>query len=120
MIVEGNAPLAAAFAANIIAIYQDYKWNASVEAHRNDPKVWHGLVDNDQWQNSYLTGSELDEIKFWLGEQTASTPGPTTTPVNSGSSQPVSKTPKKKAPKKKAPEQKATTKKTLKKKASKK
>ena len=47
MIIEGNAALAAAYAANIIAIYQTYRWNAYVEAHRQDPKVWHGLVDND-------------------------------------------------------------------------
>ena len=45
MIIEGNRPLAAAYAANIIAIYQSYRWNAYVEAHRQDPKVWHGLVN---------------------------------------------------------------------------
>src|SRR5262249_15778657 len=28
MIIEGNAPLAASYAANIIAIYQAYRWNA--------------------------------------------------------------------------------------------
>ena len=67
MIVEGNAPLAAAYAANIIAIYQAYRWNAYVEAHRQDPKVWHGLVDNDSWQSGYLTGDDLAEIQFWLG-----------------------------------------------------
>lgn len=67
MIVEGNAPLAAAYAANIIAIYQTYRWNAYVEAHRQDPKVWHGLVDNDSWQAGYLTGDDLAEIQFWLG-----------------------------------------------------
>jgi phosphatidylserine/phosphatidylglycerophosphate/cardiolipin synthase-like enzyme len=67
MIVEGNAPLAAAYAANIIAIYQTYRWNAYVEAHRQDPKVWHGPVDNDAWQGDYLTGDDLAEIQFWLG-----------------------------------------------------
>jgi hypothetical protein len=67
MIVEGNAPLAAAFAANIIAIYQTYRWNAFAEAHRQDPHVWHGLVDNDSWQDSYLEGDDLAELKFWLG-----------------------------------------------------
>jgi hypothetical protein len=67
MIVEGNAPLAAAYAVNIIAIYQTYRWNSYVEAHRKDPKVWHGLVDNDAWQASHLAGDELAEIKFWLG-----------------------------------------------------
>jgi hypothetical protein len=67
MIIEGNAPLAAAYAANIIAIYQSYRWNAYVEAHRQDPRVWHGPVDSDTWQGSHLQGDELAEIKFWLG-----------------------------------------------------
>jgi phosphatidylserine/phosphatidylglycerophosphate/cardiolipin synthase-like enzyme len=70
MIVEGNAPLAAVYAANIIAIYQNYRWNTYVDAHANDPHVWNGLVDNATWQDSYLAdGSpDLAEIKFWLGE----------------------------------------------------
>ncbi len=70
MIVEGNAPLAAAYAANIIAIYQTYRWNTYVDAHAKDPSVWHGLVDNATWQQSYLsaTSPDLAEIKFWLGE----------------------------------------------------
>jgi hypothetical protein len=81
MIVEGNAPLAAAYAANIIAIYQAYRWNAYVEAHRQDPKVWHGLVDNDKWQGGYLTGNDLAEIQFWFGSHqgvagAAATPQP--------------------------------------------
>src|SRR5437667_10949769 len=71
VIVEGNGPLAAAYAINIIAIYQTYRWNSYVEAHRKDPKVWHGLVDNDQWQAGYLTGDELAELKFWLGDEAA-------------------------------------------------
>jgi len=69
VIVEGDAPLAAAYAINIIAIYQTYRWNSYVEAHRNDPKVWHGLVDNDEWQTSYLSGEELAELKFWLDQK---------------------------------------------------
>ena len=68
MIVEGNAPLAAAYAANIIAIYQTYRWNSYVVAHEKDPQVWHGLVDNTTWQDSYLTGDDLAEIEFWLGK----------------------------------------------------
>jgi len=46
-----------------------------VEAHRQDPKVWHGLVDNDQWQASHLAGDQLAELEFWLG---ADEEGPTT------------------------------------------
>jgi phosphatidylserine/phosphatidylglycerophosphate/cardiolipin synthase-like enzyme len=71
VIVEGNGPLAAAYAINIIAIYQSYRWNSYVEAHRQDPKVWHGLVDTDAWQAPYLTGAELAETKFWLGDGAA-------------------------------------------------
>ncbi|MGA7805056.1 phospholipase D-like domain-containing protein [Bradyrhizobium sp.] len=67
MIIEGNRELAAAYAANIIAIYQAYRWNAYVEAHRQDPKVWHGLVNRDDWQNGYLSGAELAEMTFWMG-----------------------------------------------------
>jgi hypothetical protein len=69
IIIEGNGPSAAAYAVNIIAIFQTYRWNSYVEAHRKDPKVWHGLEDNDTWQASYLTGDDLAEIEFWLGEE---------------------------------------------------
>jgi phosphatidylserine/phosphatidylglycerophosphate/cardiolipin synthase-like enzyme len=66
-IIQGNRPLAAAYAINIIAIYQAYRWNTYVEAHRQDPRVWHGLVDTDGWQDGYLAGDELAELTFWMG-----------------------------------------------------
>ncbi len=89
MIVEGNAPLAAAYAANIIAIYQTYRWNTYVDAHEKDPQVWHGLVDNAAWQETYLAagGADLAEIKFWLGEGVSapsSAPGPAPAPASGG------------------------------------
>jgi phosphatidylserine/phosphatidylglycerophosphate/cardiolipin synthase-like enzyme len=71
VVIEGNAPLAAAYAVNIIAIYQTYRWNGYVEAHRDDPKVWHGLIGDDSWQASYLQGGELAELNFWLGQAPA-------------------------------------------------
>jgi len=86
MIVEGNAPLAAAYAINIIAIYQTYRWNAYVEAHRQDPQVWHGLVDNDTWQSGYLQGDDLAEIKFWLGSAPATGGAPAVAPASGGTS----------------------------------
>ena len=76
VIVEGNAPLAAAYAITIIAIYQTYRWNSYVEAHRNDPRVWHGPVDNDEWQTSHLAGDELAELKFWLDQKSAGSAAP--------------------------------------------
>src|SRR5207302_5358079 len=77
---------AAAYAANIIAIYQAYRWNAYVEAHRQDPKVWHGLVDNDSWQADYLTGEHLHEYQFWLGSHAALASGSPTPPASGGAS----------------------------------
>ncbi len=68
VIVEGNGPLAVAYALNIIAIFQAYRWNSYVEAHRQDPKAWHGLVDDDRWQVGRLTGDKLAELKLWMGE----------------------------------------------------
>ena len=59
--------LAAVYAVTIVAIFQNYRWNSYVEAHRKDPRVWHGLVNTDSWQQSYLSGAELEELKFWFG-----------------------------------------------------
>jgi phosphatidylserine/phosphatidylglycerophosphate/cardiolipin synthase-like enzyme len=73
VIIEGNRPLAAAYAINIVAIFQTYRWNSYVEAHRKDPNVWHGLVDNDQWQTGYLTGDQFKELKFWFDGNPVST-----------------------------------------------
>jgi hypothetical protein len=68
VIIEGNAPLAAAYAINILAMYGNYRWNSYVEAHRQDPKVWHGPVDRDDWQQGYLQGAKAAELEFWLGQ----------------------------------------------------
>jgi hypothetical protein len=115
--VEDNAPLAASYAANIIAIYQTYRWNTYVDAHAKDPQVWHGLVDNATWQDSYLKagGPDLAEIKFWLGEG-ASAGAPVAAPASggtevraataSGPSQHVSKSRRSGSPAKKAPAKK--------------
>jgi len=67
VILEGPeaAPLAVAYAVNIIAIYQNYRWNSYVTQHSQDPNAWHGLQGDDKWQAGHLTGSGLDEIKFW-------------------------------------------------------
>lgn len=71
IILEGPeaAPLAVAYALNIIAIYQTYHWNSYVEAHRKDPKVWHGLTDDDKWQAGHLSGDHLAELQFWMAKK---------------------------------------------------
>jgi hypothetical protein len=120
VIVEGNAPLAAAYAINIIAIYQAYRWNTYVTAHVKDPQVWHGLVDDPKWQDSYLAASSKDlaEIKFWLGVgasaptaagQPAPAPGGSQarTTTATGPAKPTRK-PQPRAPKKTAPKSRAS------------
>jgi Phosphatidylserine/phosphatidylglycerophosphate/cardiolipin synthases and related enzymes len=67
VIIEGNAPLAIAYAINIIAIFQTYRWNHYVELHRQDPNAWHGPQDTDTWQAGYLAGESLHELRFWMG-----------------------------------------------------
>lgn len=132
-IIEGNSALAAAYALNIIAIYQSYRWNANVEANRNNPKFWHGLVDNDTWQNSYLMGKNLAEMNFWMHGLSGVPFIPKPTPVNippvivpdppATPAVPKAKTPKKVAKKavtKKAAPRKAVPKKAIKKAAAKK
>jgi phosphatidylserine/phosphatidylglycerophosphate/cardiolipin synthase-like enzyme len=68
VIIEGSGPLSAAYAINVIAIFQSYRWNAYVTANAQDPKVWHGLVDNDTWQQGHLQGDELRELQFWTSD----------------------------------------------------
>jgi phosphatidylserine/phosphatidylglycerophosphate/cardiolipin synthase-like enzyme len=68
VILEGPAaaPIAVAYALNIIGIYQTYRWNAYVTQHAQDPTVWHGLQDTDTWQSGHLTGDSLAELQFWM------------------------------------------------------
>jgi PLD-like domain len=67
VILEGPAagPLALAYAVNIIAIYEAYRWNAYVTAHAADATAWHGLQDTADWQTGHLQGDALAELKFW-------------------------------------------------------
>ena len=68
IIVEGPGArgLAIAFAVNIIAIYQEYRWRNYVAQHASDRDVWHALQDNETWQAGHLT-KEKDELQFWIG-----------------------------------------------------
>jgi phosphatidylserine/phosphatidylglycerophosphate/cardiolipin synthase-like enzyme len=67
VIIEGPGAraLAIAYAVNIIAIYQEYRWRAYVTAHAADSRAWHGLEDNDAWQAGHLS-DERRELEFWM------------------------------------------------------
>lgn len=70
LLVIRNAPgVAAAYACNIMAIYNQYRWR--FRRHTQPlKKRWKGLQDGDTWQIGYLKeGSPaLREITFWAGK----------------------------------------------------
>jgi phosphatidylserine/phosphatidylglycerophosphate/cardiolipin synthase-like enzyme len=69
LIIRGASGLAGAYATNIMAIYNQYRWRFRRQEQRARDR-WKGLHDNDTWQNGYLKrGSPaLREIDFWVGE----------------------------------------------------
>ncbi len=68
VIIEGDAALAQAYAVNIIAIYQEYRFREYVTKNAASPNAWHGLEDNDTWQQGHLSGDAEGELQFWLGQ----------------------------------------------------
>lgn len=69
LIIRDAPGLAGAYAANIMAVYNQYRWRFRRQAQPKS-KRWKGLKDNDTWQRGYLKpGSRaLREINFWVGE----------------------------------------------------
>jgi phosphatidylserine/phosphatidylglycerophosphate/cardiolipin synthase-like enzyme len=70
LLVIRNAPgLAAAYAANVMAIYNQYRWRFRRQTQPKG-KRWKGLKDSDIWQKGYLRPGSvaLREIAFWVGE----------------------------------------------------
>lgn len=68
MIIRNAPGVAAAYAANIMAIYNQYRWRFRRHLQPVN-KRWKGLRDSDTWQLGYLKpGSKaLREINFWVG-----------------------------------------------------
>src|SRR4030095_12894532 len=57
LIIRDAPGLAAAYATNIMAIYNQYRWRfrRPVQAKaKAKAKQWNGLVDSDGWQKGYL------------------------------------------------------------------
>ncbi|APV51469.1 hypothetical protein BWI17_18295 [Betaproteobacteria bacterium GR16-43] len=69
LIIRDAPALAAAYATNIMAIYNQYRWRFR---RQKQPKAkrWNGLEDSDKWQTGYFkAGSEARrEMAFWVGE----------------------------------------------------
>lgn len=68
LIIRGAPDLARAYAANIMAIYNQYRWRFRRQMQPKS-KRWKGLQDNDTWQKGYLKpgSAALREIDFWAG-----------------------------------------------------
>jgi phosphatidylserine/phosphatidylglycerophosphate/cardiolipin synthase-like enzyme len=62
---EGARAAAIAYAVNIIAIYQEYRWRAYVAASAAQSDAWHCLQNNATWQDGYLAGANAEEFRFW-------------------------------------------------------
>ncbi len=70
LLVIRDAPgLAAAYAANVMAIYNQYRWRFRRQTQPKSRR-WEGLEDGDGWQKGYLKPGSvaLREIEFWVGE----------------------------------------------------
>jgi phosphatidylserine/phosphatidylglycerophosphate/cardiolipin synthase-like enzyme len=72
-IVAGEPNLAAAYATNIIAVYNNYRWRyVRSQAAKDAGKDWEGPEDGDGWQNAYFGGEDAEakqrEQSFWLGQ----------------------------------------------------
>lgn len=69
LIIRDAPGLAAAYATNIMSIYNQYRWRFRRQTQAKS-KQWKGLEDGDSWQKGYLKAGSvaLREINFWMGE----------------------------------------------------
>jgi phosphatidylserine/phosphatidylglycerophosphate/cardiolipin synthase-like enzyme len=61
VVIEGDSALAAAYAVNILSIYNNYRWRFRL----NEGTKFAGLYDHDKWQKSQLNGAPGKELAFW-------------------------------------------------------
>jgi phosphatidylserine/phosphatidylglycerophosphate/cardiolipin synthase-like enzyme len=68
LIIRDAPGVAGAYAANIMAIYNQYRWRFRRHAQPKT-KRWAGLQDGDTWQNGYLKAGSAArrEMDFWVG-----------------------------------------------------
>lgn len=65
VVVENDAPLAEAYATNIMSVYNQYRWRYS-RMRGEQAQQWHGLKLTDAWQKPYFEVEDLKrEFDFW-------------------------------------------------------
>lgn len=64
VIIEGDRPLAEAYAITIMAIHGHYRWRQRLAQGTR----WNGLWNSDRWQKPYFEKpTHLAEARFWMG-----------------------------------------------------
>jgi phosphatidylserine/phosphatidylglycerophosphate/cardiolipin synthase-like enzyme len=68
LVVRGAPGVAAAYATNIMSVYNQYRWRFRRQI-QPAAKQWKGLADDDNWQRGYLRPDSpaLREMDFWVG-----------------------------------------------------
>lgn len=68
LIIRDAPGLAAAYATNVMSIYNQYRWRFRRHLQPKSRR-WKGLEDGDSWQKGYLKAGSpgLREIDFWTG-----------------------------------------------------
>ncbi|WP_157137088.1 phospholipase D-like domain-containing protein [Sphingomonas sp. PAMC 26617] len=67
VIIKGHRPIAEAYAANALDIYDHYAWRWWLTKNPSD--AWTSLKPDDSWQNSYFDAANRPtsaELSFWL------------------------------------------------------
>jgi phosphatidylserine/phosphatidylglycerophosphate/cardiolipin synthase-like enzyme len=70
LILKDVPRLAAAYAVNIMAIYNAYRWRyLRSDKAKQLGDDWVGLTDDDAWQAEQFTAPRQHELAFWLGRR---------------------------------------------------
>jgi hypothetical protein len=81
-IIKGHRPLAEAYAANALDIYDHYAWRWWLA---KDANAWTSLKIDDSWQDSYFDVNNRPtsaELSFWLAASPSESALPTPAPIN--------------------------------------
>jgi len=65
LLIVRDKLLAERYAVNIMSTYQHYRWRAYLQqARQRDVSSWHGLVEEDTWQEKAPDHDR--ELQFWV------------------------------------------------------
>ncbi len=67
LIIQGNQPLAQAYAVNIQSVYDHYEFRAVAKLMQSEGKdVVNSMKDPKGWQPAWFKGDKKQELDFWL------------------------------------------------------